>query len=201
MCKEETCPSRSSCSLDKIEDRVVKGSFKQWWEDRRTTCAGEDRKRTCKCASCPAELKNRYAACKPFPAAEPMLAIYKTPGCPACDAFQRDVLALAEVGELLRQFEVVRLDATDRTTPVIAPDGARTTPADWFASTDFSRLPALCNVSESGETVFKTDALVERQRMLDTTGLVLEPACYLANYFTASFADYFGVQRRRFLRL
>jgi hypothetical protein len=115
--------------------------------------------------------------CQPFAAAEPMLAIFKTLGCPAGDAFHRDVLALTEVRELLQQFEVIRGDATDRTTPVIAPDGVRTTPADWFASTDFSRLPALLRVTDSGETLFKTDALFERQRMLDTTGLVLERAC------------------------
>lgn len=176
MPKEETCPSRSSWSLDKIEDRVVKGSFKQSWEDRRTNCKSEDRKRTFKCISCGATLKNRCATCQPFAAAEPMLAIFETLGCPAGDAFHRDVLALTEVRELLQQFEVIRVDATDRTTPVIAPDGARTTSADWFASTDFSRLPALLYVSESGETVFKTGTLVERQRMLDATGLVLERA-------------------------
>lgn len=113
---------------------------------------------------------------KPFAAAEPLLVIFETPGCAACDAFHRDVLALAEVRELLQQLEVVRLDAWDRETPIIGPDGARTTPADWFASADFSRLPALLYVNESGETVLKTDAVVERQRMLNATGLVLERA-------------------------
>lgn len=111
-----------------------------------------------------------------FPASEPLLVIFEAPRCGACAAFHRDVLALGEVRQLLQQLEVVRLDASDRQTPVVGPDGEATTPARWYEREGFSRLPALLYADESGATVFKTDALVERQRMLNATGLVLERA-------------------------
>ncbi len=71
---------------------------------------------------------------------------------------------------------VVRLDARDSKTPVLAPDGARTTPADWFAATGFSRLPALLFFDEKGREVLRTDALVLRQRMMNSLGFTLERA-------------------------
>ena len=62
---------------------------------------------------------------------------------------------------------IARLDANDDETPVIGPDGRPTTPAQWFAREDFSRLPALLYVDEAGETVFRTDAVVERLEGVD----------------------------------
>ncbi len=111
-----------------------------------------------------------------FPAAEPLLVIFEAPGCAACEAFHSDVLALPEVRQLLQRFEVVRLDASDVETPVVGPDGRPTTGAAWFAREEFSRLPALLYTDEAGKTVFKTDAVLERQRMLNACGLVLERA-------------------------
>ncbi len=111
-----------------------------------------------------------------FPATEPLLVIFEAPGCAACEAFHSDVLALPEVRQLLQRFEVVRLDASDVDTPVLGPDGRATTGAAWFAREEFSRVPALLYADEAGQTVFKTDAVLERQRMLNACGLVLERA-------------------------
>lgn len=111
-----------------------------------------------------------------FPATEPLLVIFEAPGCAACEAFHSDVLALPEVRQLLQRFEVVRLDASDAETPVLGPDGRPTTGAAWFAREEFSRVPALLYADETGKTVFKTDAVLERQRMLNACGLVLERA-------------------------
>ena len=111
-----------------------------------------------------------------FPASEPLLVIFEAPGCAACEAFHSDVLALPEVRQLLQRFEVVRLDASDTETPVLGPDGRPTTGAAWFAREEFSRVPALLYADEAGKTVFKTDAVLERQRMLNACGLVLERA-------------------------
>ncbi len=129
-----------------------------------------------------------------FPASEPLLVIFEAPACGDCTAYHRDVLALDEVRQLLQQFEVVRLDASDAHTPVIGPDGEATTPARWYAREGFSRLPALLYADESGKTVFKTDALVERQRMLNATGLVLERA-YEKGWSYQRFARSKAIQR------
>lgn len=111
---------------------------------------------------------------RPVPADKPMLVLFERPGCLACRRFHEQVLALDEVRARLAAFEVVRLDASDDATPVLAPDGTRTTPADWYAAIGLSRLPAMLFVDEAGETVFRNDAVTERNRMLNMLGLVQE---------------------------
>ena len=111
-----------------------------------------------------------------FPAEQPLLLIFEKPGCAECDEFHTDVLALEDVRDLLGRFEIVRLDADDEKTPVVAPDGVRTTPAAWFSQTAFSRLPALVFFDEKGNEVLKTDALVKRARMLNSLNFVLQRA-------------------------
>jgi thioredoxin-related protein len=111
-----------------------------------------------------------------FPAAQPLLVVFEKPACPTCDDFHREVLALNEVRELLEGFDIARLDAQDARTPVITPGGQRTTPALWWAATRFSRLPALMFFEENGRQVLETDALVKRQRMLNSVNFVLQRA-------------------------
>ena len=67
------------------------------------------------------------------PAQRPLLVIFEGKDCADCSNLHQEVLALPEVRELLARFEVVRLDAGDDETPVLAPDGHRTTPARWYA--------------------------------------------------------------------
>ena len=111
-----------------------------------------------------------------FDAERPLLVIFEQRGCEECDDFHRDVLALEEVRGLLERFEVVRLDAQDDHTGILAPDGSRLTPAAWFQQADFSRVPALLFFNEQGEQVLQTDALVKRQRMMNSCFFVLEKA-------------------------
>lgn len=145
----------------------------------------------------PLFIKPPYALSRvPIAASEPLLVIFETPGCVACDAFHRDVLALDEVRQLLRQFEVVRLDARDDSTPILGPDGKPTTAAKWFEREDFSRLPALLYVNETGQAVFKTDAVIERQRMLNASGLVLDRA-YEKGWSYQRYARTKAIERNR----
>lgn len=111
-----------------------------------------------------------------IPAGRPLLVIFESAGCAECADFHTGVLALDEVRNELNRFEVVRLDARDTATPVIRPDGRKTTPAHWFAGTGFSREPGLLFFDERGHEVLKTDALVQRQRMLNAVHFVLERA-------------------------
>ena len=123
----------------------------------------------------PLFLEPPYAlARQPVPADRPMLVLFERPGCVACLHLHEQVLARNDVRERLGAFEVVRLDASDATTPVLAPDGTRTTPAAWYQASGLSRLPAMLFVDEGGNTVFVNDAVTERNRMLNMMGLVLE---------------------------
>lgn len=109
-------------------------------------------------------------------ASRPLLVIFERAGCAECADFHAGVLALDEVRAELNKFEVVRLDAGDATTPVVMPDGRRTTPSRWFADTAFTREPGLLFFDERGREVLRTDALVQRQRMLNSVHFVLERA-------------------------
>ena len=111
-----------------------------------------------------------------FMAEQPLLVIFEKTDCHACDAFHRKVLGRAEVRELLKGFDIVRLDVNDTRTPVIGPDGTPTTPAEWWSATPFARLPALMFFEENGRQVLQTDALVGRQRMLNSVNYVLQRA-------------------------
>jgi thioredoxin-related protein len=111
-----------------------------------------------------------------IPAQRPLLVIFEADDCADCASFHTEVLALPEVRELMADFEVVRLDARDDETPILGPDGTRTTPADWYAMTEMSNLPALLFFDENGREVLRTDALVLGQRMMNSLMYTLERA-------------------------
>lgn len=133
---------------------------------------------------------------RPIAAEVPLLVLFESTGCGECAEFHDNVLALDEVRQLLSRFQVVRLDTTDRKTRVLAPDGSVTTPAQWFGKEGFTRQPALLFVSEGGETVLRVDAVVERQRMLNAAGLVLERA-YEKGWSYQRFARSKAIERNR----
>lgn len=111
-----------------------------------------------------------------IPADRPLLVIFEERDCAACAAFHEEVLASADIRKMLERFEIARFDAADNKTPVVAPDGSRTTPAALFERAAFTRTPALQFFDENGTAILKTDALVLRQRMLNSMLYVLERA-------------------------
>ena len=111
-----------------------------------------------------------------MPAQRPLLVIFEGADCARCPRFHDEVLGDPDIRERLAGFDVVRLDAADTDTPVSTPSGARTTAAAWFASLDFTELPALAVFAEDGRQVLATDALVLAGRMQNSIGFVTERA-------------------------
>lgn len=109
-------------------------------------------------------------------ASMPLLVIFERKNCSPCKAFHADILSDKKITDSLRKFEIVRLDAEDNKTPVLAPGGKRTTPAQWYNANNFTQAPALLFFDEQGNTVLKTDALVLHQRMTNSMHYVLEGA-------------------------
>jgi thioredoxin-related protein len=128
-------------------------------------------------------------------ARQPLLVIFETDGCAGCAVFQGEVLALPRVRRLLAGFEIVRLDADDAETPVLAPDGTRTTPAAWYAASGLSHLPALLFFEENGREVLRTDALVLPQRMVNSLLFTRERA-YEKQWTYQHFARSKALERR-----
>jgi thioredoxin-related protein len=129
-----------------------------------------------------------------FPATEPLLVIFETTNCEECDVFHDKVLGDKQVRDLLKRYEVVRLDSGDDKTAVVTPDGSRTTPASWYKRQGFSRTPALLFFNERGLTAIKTDNLVLRQRMMNSINYVNERA-YTKGWSYQRFARSKAIER------
>ncbi len=110
------------------------------------------------------------------PADRPLLVIFERRDCTRCPRFHAEVLADPEVRAALQGFEVVRLDADDPTTPVLAPSGERTNPAAWADALGFTQHPALAFFDEGGRAVLTSDALILKSRMMNSIGFVTERA-------------------------
>jgi thioredoxin-related protein len=102
--------------------------------------------------------------------------LFEAADCERCEHFHDQVLSDAATRERLAGFDIVRLDTSDRTTPVVTPDGQSTTPSDWYRSFAFTQLPALVFFSETGAPVLNTDALVLKSRMNNAIGFVTDRA-------------------------
>jgi len=139
--------------------------------------------------SSPYDLMRNY-----FPQKKPELILFEKPGCRACADFHDEVLSLKQVRSGLDQFVVIRLDPTDNKTPVRGPNGRLTTPAAWFKNTDLTQLPALIFFNKQGEKVLETDALVKRQRLMNSINYVIERA-YEKGWTYQRFARTRGIAR------
>lgn len=127
-------------------------------------------------------------------AQQPLLVLFEKESCAECQDFHEEVLTSKEVRKTLGEFEVVQINSTDNKTVIRAPNGRRTTPAKWFKRLEFSRLPALVLFNENGEKVLETDALVKRQRMMNSLNFVLERA-YEKDWTYQRFARAKGIER------
>jgi thioredoxin-related protein len=110
------------------------------------------------------------------PAARPLVVIFESAACPRCARFHREVIRDPQIRAQLEEMEVVRLDAADDRTPVLTPAGERTTPAAWYRELGFTDLPALAFVSEQGEAVLQSDALMLKSRMNNSLGFLRDRA-------------------------
>ena len=111
-----------------------------------------------------------------FAANYPLLVLFEKPGCTECESFHQDVMTLKDVRGTLKHFQVVRLNAIDNKTPVLAPDGKRTTPSQWYEQAEFTQLPAFLFFNEAGKQVLKTDAFVRHHRVMNSLNYVLTKA-------------------------
>jgi thioredoxin-related protein len=126
----------------------------------------------------------------------PLLVIFEGSPCPNCERFHREVLADPEVRSLLQEFEVVRLDVRDATTPVVTPSGVATNPAAWYAALGLSQLPALAWFDERGRQVLEIDAVALAGRMKNALGYVRERA-YTRGWTYQRYARAQALQRLR----
>jgi thioredoxin-related protein len=191
---------QSTERFNKILDYITAGTYKT--ETLASYFAGQKKNTPARSAS--AKLKDDPLFIQPpyaldrsrFPASLPMMVLFEEPGCSECDDFHNNVLALDEVRNTLKGFEVVRLDSQDKKTPVITPGGKRVTPAKWYMQSGFARVPALMFFDLKGNQVLETDALVKRNRMMNSLNYMLERA-YEKDWTYQRFARSKAIERNR----
>lgn len=188
-------PVRYKAVLDYLQKgHYQKSSLRQYFKDQAAPSASSRYE----------ELKNDPLFSQPpyaldrtrFSSGQPLLIIFEEPGCEACFDFHNEVLSQPEVRKLLRHFEVVRLNIDDMKTPILAPDGSKTTPSDWYEKTDFTRVPGFLFINEKGRQVLETDTLVLRQRLMNSLYYVIERA-YEKDWTYQRFARSKAIERHQ----
>ena len=88
----------------------------------------------------------------------PLLVLFEDKYCELCDQLHDGHLKSPEVNELLKQFNVVRLDTESEQT-IIAVDGVTTTPSEYARRLDITYRPSIVMFDE-GEEVLRIDTML-----------------------------------------
>ncbi len=80
---------------------------------------------------------------------KPLAVMFEYRGCEDCEALHRNAFARPAVHDLIKQYSVVRFDATS-SEPIVLPDGSVTTPAKWAESTNLSYFPSTLLFDQQG---------------------------------------------------
>lgn len=91
------------------------------------------------------------------PGDRPLLVLFEQPECAACDELHQDIFRRPESEALLRRFDVVLLNLWSK-APLVAPDGTRTTAAEWARALDVKYAPTMVFFDAAGREVFRAEA-------------------------------------------
>ena len=104
----------------------------------------------------------------------PLMVVFENAGCEACQRFHRRVLSDKSIRRLLREFNLVQLDANEKGQKLVTPGGAAITPKAWYRELDLSYLPAVLFFDEEGNEIVRLDSEILRFRMEGTLQMVLD---------------------------
>ena len=92
-------------------------------------------------------------------AAKPLAVFFEQKDCSGCDRMHSHILHDPETLKLIRNFNVVQLDRWAH-TPVITPDGRRTTARDWANELKIGYVPSVV-VFDAGKEVIRIEAFLK----------------------------------------
>jgi thioredoxin-related protein len=99
-----------------------------------------------------------------WPGQRELLVMFEQGDCFACDLLHTDPLADPTVLAKIRQLEVVQLDPRDE-TPVITPQGERTTAREWARTLGLFYYPSLLFFDRAGQEILRIDSVVRLYRL------------------------------------
>jgi len=111
----------------------------------------------------------------------PLLVMFESRDCHACDVMHSDPLRNPGVLERLKAFEVVQLDM-QRETPLITPLGDHTNARNWAHRLGIAFAPTLVFFDEHGREIIRLDSVTKVVRMGRVLDYVLEHGYLHGNY-------------------
>ena len=99
-----------------------------------------------------------------FPGERPLLVFFEQGNCHACDVLHGQPLRDPMINQLVRQFDNVQLDI-HADTPVITPQGKRTSAKHWARDLDLFYTPSLLFFDERGQEIIRVDSVVRFYRL------------------------------------
>jgi thioredoxin-related protein len=103
---------------------------------------------------------------------KPLMLLLEDKSCDECDRFHKEVLDLEETSQILKKYNLVRLD-TLSDTDIIDPDGNKTTAKEWLKKRNISYRPAIFLYSE-GKEVEKVTGLLKSYHFQQLLNFVAE---------------------------
>jgi thioredoxin-related protein len=114
------------------------------------------------------------------PAERPLVVFFEQGDCHACDVLHGDPLRDPSLQRMFRRFDNVQLDMW-ADTPVVTPDGRRTTARRWARDLGLFYAPSLLFFDEHGREILRVDSVVRFYRLrnvleyVDSKGYLTEP--------------------------
>ncbi len=99
-----------------------------------------------------------------LPGQQPLAVFFEQGDCHACDILHTTPLANAEILKQLQGFDSVQLDIW-ADTPVLTPDGERTTSRAWAQKLGLFYTPSLLFFDEQGKEIMRVDSVVGFYRL------------------------------------
>ncbi|MTW19913.1 thioredoxin family protein [Allochromatium palmeri] len=99
-----------------------------------------------------------------LPSARPLAVFFERGDCHACDLLHGQVRRAPEIQRGFEALDAVQLDRRSD-TPVITPDGQRTTARAWADELGLQHAPALLFFDERGRELQRLDAVVDFYRL------------------------------------
>ena len=87
---------------------------------------------------------------------KPIAVFFEQNDCPDCDTLHEKVLPDKTLRTIISNFKVIQLDMWSK-TPVVTPQGEKTTAREWANKLDIKFAPSIVVFNEKGEEVIRTE--------------------------------------------
>ncbi len=99
-----------------------------------------------------------------FASERPLVVFFEQGNCHACDVLHGQPLREPAINQLVRKFDNIQLDI-HADTPVITPQGTKTTAKKWARELGLFYTPSLLFFDEHGKEIIRVDSVVRFYRL------------------------------------